>query len=289
MSFPRRRESCIIKLMAKELKLMSWNVNGIRAAVKNGFGNMLLIERPDIIGLQEIKITKESRDKETFDFPGYKEYWFPASRPGYSGTAILVKSEKRQVSLSSRRRPGSSNLTVKSYKEGLGIEAFDVEGRVQTMEFEDFYFVNTYFPNSGPVLARLKYKQEFNLAWLLYIKKLEKKKPVVTCGDFNVAHQEIDLARPKANTKSAGFTKEERADIAKFLETGLIDTFRLLYPETIKYSWWSYRTFGRDRNVGWRIDYFLASEGLKKNIKKAFILDEVLGSDHCPVGIIVKM
>jgi len=254
-----------------ELKLMSWNVNGIRAAVKNGFANMLLTERPDILGLQEIKISHDSRSKETFDFPGFKEYWYPAKRAGYSGTAILTKKEPL------------------SYKEGMGVEEFDEEGRVQTMEFEDFYFVNAYFPNANHELSRLKYKTDFNTAWLKYIKKLEKTKPVVTCGDFNVAHKEIDLARPKDNVGNAGFTKEERADMDKFLEAGLVDSYRLVNGDKIQYSWWSYRTFARDRGIGWRIDYFLTSESLKKNIKKAFILDEVIGSDHCPVGIILKV
>jgi len=257
-----------------ELKLMSWNVNGIRAVIKNGFTDMLLIERPDVIGLQEIKISHESRGKESasrrIDFPGYKEYWFPAKRAGYSGTAILTKKEPL------------------SYKEGIGVEEFDKEGRVQIMEFADFYFVNAYFPNSGSELARLKYKIEFNAAFLKYVKKIEKHKPVVLCGDMNVAHEEIDLAHPKDNERSAGFTKPERADMTKFLDSGLIDTFRLIHEDKVQYSWWSYRTFARDRGIGWRIDYFLVSEKLKKNIKKAFIKDDIVGSDHCPVGIILK-
>jgi len=253
-----------------ELKLLSWNVNGIRAAVKNGFGNMLLTERPDILGLQEIKITDKAREDHEFDFTGYKEYWNPAVRPGYSGTAILTKIEPI------------------SYSAGMGQKEFDDEGRVQTMEFEDFYFVNTYFPNSNHELSRLKYKIDFNAAWLKYIKKLEEKKPVVTCGDFNVAHEEIDLARPKDNVGNAGFTKEERMDMDQFLKSGLIDTYRGKHPEAVQYSWWSYRTYARDRNIGWRIDYFLTSEKLAKNIKKAFILDDILGSDHAPVGIILE-
>lgn len=250
---------------------MSWNVNGIRAAVKNGFADVLLIERPDVIGLQEIKITNEARDKETFDFPGYKEYWCPAKRAGYSGTAILTKKEPL------------------SYKEGMNIPEFDEEGRVQTMEFESFYFVNAYFPNANDALTRLKYKLDFNQAFLRFVKKLEKIKPVVLCGDFNVAHQEIDIARPKENIGHSGFTKEERADMDKFLSDGLVDTFRFVNTDKVQYSWWSYRTFARDRGIGWRIDYFLTSESLKKNIKKAFILDEIMGSDHCPIGIILKI
>lgn len=254
-----------------ELKLMSWNVNGIRAAVKNGFANVLLTERPDIIGLQEIKITAEARAKETFDFPGYQEYWYPAKRPGYSGTAILTKKEPL------------------SYWEGMGIEEFDQEGRIQTMEFDQFYFVNTYFPNANHELSRLKYKLEFNQAFLSYIKKLEKKKPVIICGDFNVAHETIDIARPKDNEGNAGFTKEERRDMTKFLQSGLIDSYRWLNKDKVQYSWWSYRFYARDRNIGWRIDYFLTSEKLKKNIKKAFIEDGIIGSDHCPVGMMLKI
>lgn len=253
---------------------MSWNINGIRAAVKNGFTNMLLTERPDVLGLQEIKITHEARAKETFDFPGYQEYWFPAKRAGYSGTAILIKSEK---------------LKVKNYKEGMGVEKFDEEGRVQTMEFEQFYFVNAYFPNANHELSRLKYKLDFNQSFLEYVKKLEKIKPVVLCGDFNVAHQEIDIARPKENEGNAGFTQPERADMTKFLATGLIDTFRLINKDQVQYSWWSYRFYARDRNIGWRIDYFLASAVLAKNIKRAFIQDDIFGSDHAPVGIILKI
>lgn len=253
-----------------KLKILSWNVNGLRAAVKNGFEAFLKKEKPDILGLQEIKITDKAREEHEFDFTGYKEYWNPAVRPGYSGTAILVRSDK---------------LEARSYKAGIGIEEFDKEGRVQTLEFEDFYFVNTYFPNSNHELSRLKYKTSFNAAWLKYIKKLEQKKPVVTCGDFNVAHEPIDLARPKDNVGNAGFTNEERADMTKFLAHGLVDTYRVANPDKVQYSWWSYRFYARDRNIGWRIDYFLTSEKLVKNVKKAFVLDEVLGSDHAPVGI----
>jgi len=256
------------------LKLMSWNVNGIRAAVKNGFANMLLTERPDILGLQEIKISDSARGKEMFDFPGCEEYWFPAERPGYSGTAILIKNEK---------------LKIKNYTAGIGIPEFDTEGRVQTLELEDFYFVNAYFPNSNHELSRLDYKQKFNQAILTYIKNLEKTKPVVVTGDFNVAHKEIDLARPKDNEGNAGFTPEERSDMDKFLAEGLVDTYREKNGDKVQYSWWSYRSYARDRGIGWRIDYFLISEKLKNKVEKAFILDEVTGSDHAPVGISLKL
>jgi exodeoxyribonuclease-3 len=256
-----------------DLKLLSWNVNGMRAAVKNGFEQFLRSEQPDILGLQEIKMNDAAREKQEFDFAGYDEYWFPAKRAGYSGTAILV----------------SEKCKVKGYKEGIGKKEFDEEGRVQTLELEKFYFVNTYFPNSNHELSRLAFKRKFNAAWLKYVKKLEEKKPVVCCGDFNVAHEPIDLARPKDNEGKAGFTPEERADMTKFLAAGLIDSFREKYPNTVKYSWWSFRTFARDRGIGWRIDYFLASQKIGHNIEEAFILDEILGSDHAPVGIKIKL
>jgi exodeoxyribonuclease-3 len=251
--------------------LMSWNVNGIRAAVKNGFVNFLKTEQPEVLGLQEIKITNAAREKEEFDFAGYDEYWHPAKRPGYSGTAVLTKVQPI------------------TYHAGIGDAKFDDEGRVQTLEFEKFYFVNCYFPNANHELSRLDYKEEFNATFLKYVKKLEQKKPVIICGDFNVAHREIDLARPKENEGNAGFTDEERKWADKFLEHGLVDTFRLLNPEKIQYSWWSYRHYARDRNIGWRIDYFLVSKILVPKIKKAFILDEVIGSDHAPVGIEIEI
>ena len=219
--------------------LISWNVNGIRAAVKNGFVNFLKQEQPNILGLQEIKIDSATRAKTEFDFTGYDEYWNPAKRPG--------------------------------------------------LEFDQFYFLNCYFPNANHELSRLDFKEEFNAVFLKYVKKLETKKPIVVCGDFNVAHQEIDLARPTENSGNAGFTVEERKWADKFLEAGLVDTFRLLHPEKIQYSWWSYRNYARDRNIGWRIDYFMVSKILGPKIKKAFILDEVIGSDHAPVGIEIEI
>lgn len=263
--------------MATKLKIYSWNVNGIRACVRNGFADWLKEEKPDIVGLQEIKINDVARAKEEFDFSGYNEYWHHAKRPGYSGTAVLSKVEPGAISRGFAV-PGSKKQDEE-----------DTEGRVITLEFEKFYFVNTYFPNSQPELARLDYKEEFNKKWLDYIKKLEKNKPVVTCGDFNVAHQEIDLARPKDNVGNAGFTKEERSWADKFIAQGLIDTFRLINGDKVQYSWWSYRMGARARNIGWRIDYFLVSAKLKKNIKDAFIRDTVLGSDHAPVGISLEI
>jgi len=264
--------------MAQELKIYSWNVNGIRAAVKNGLAEWLKDEKPDIVCLQEIKIDDEARAKEQFDFVGYNEYWHPAEQPGYSGTAVLSKIT-----------PASINYGFKVTGEGKQKKEFeDKEGRVIMLEFGKFYLVNTYFPNANHELSRLSFKEEFNEDWLDYVKKLEKKKPVVACGDFNVAREAIDLANPKENEGNAGFTVEERKWADKFLKAGLIDTYRLINGDKIQYSWWSYRMQVRARNIGWRIDYFLVSEKLKKNIKKAFILDTVLGSDHAPIGIVIE-
>ncbi len=253
--------------MIEKLKIYSWNVNGIRAAVKNGFAEWLKEEKPDIVCLQEIKINDEARAKEQFDFAGYNEYWHPAERPGYSGTAVLTKIEPISVDRGE----------------------WDDEGRVLTLEFEKFYLVNTYFPNANHELSRLGFKEKFNQVWLGYVKKLEQTKPVVAGGDFNVAREAIDLANPKENEGNAGFTKEERAWADKFLKHGLIDTYRLINGDKVQYSWWSYRRHVRARNIGWRIDYFLISEKLKKNIKDAFIDDTVLGSDHAPIGIVLKI
>lgn len=248
------------------MKLISWNVNGIRACVRNGFSQTLRELKPDILAVQEIKIDDVSRLKMEFDFAGYEEYWCPAKKAGYSGTAIFSKKP----------------LKVKS---GLGLKEFDDEGRTQTAELPKFYLVNMYFPNSQPTLARLAYKEKFNQAALAYVKKLAKKKPVIWCGDFNVARQEIDLARPKENVNTAGFTKEERAWADRFIKEGFTDTFRSAYPDKVQYSWWTYRFGARSRNVGWRIDYFLVSAKIAKQVKRAFILDQTMGSDHCPVGI----
>jgi len=252
------------------MKIISWNVNGIRAAVKKGFGDFLKIERPDILCLQEIKINDSARAKENFDFENYQEFWYPAEKPGYSGTAILVKSSK---------------FRVKSYKNGIGIKKFDREGRVETLEFEKFYLINAYFPHINHELTRLGFKLEFNWAFLSYVKKLAAKKPLIIGGDFNVAHQEIDLARPRDNIGNPGFTDQERAWLTEFLNSGYLDTYRFLNKNKVQYSWWGYRFNSRARNIGWRIDYFCVSEKLKKNIKKAFILDKIFGSDHCPVGL----
>lgn len=254
------------------MKLISWNVNGIRAAVRGGFAGFLESEKPDILGLQEIKITDKARVKANFDFKEYQEYWNPAERAGYSGTAILVKE----------------GIGLKEISYGFGIEEFDKEGRVQTAELDKFYFVNVYFPNANHELSRLDYKLRFNEALMEYVKKLEKKKPVIICGDFNVAHEDIDIKNVKSNIGNAGFTFEERGWMTGFLKAGFIDTFRYLHENKIQYSWWSYMFRAREKNVGWRIDYFVVSKKLIKNIKTAFILDQVKGSDHAPVGITLK-
>jgi exodeoxyribonuclease-3 len=251
------------------MKIISWNVNGIRAIAKKGLTDFLKKETPDILAIQEIKISLAKKELEDFDFADYEEFWNPAERPGYSGTLILYKKELKPL----------------SQKNGFDIKKFDMEGRCQTLELKDFYFINTYFPNANHELSRLPYKLEFNREILKYIKKLEKKKPVIITGDFNVAHQEIDLARPKDNEGSAGFTLSERQFMTEFLNNNFIDTFRYAQPEKIKYSWWSYRAGARTRNIGWRIDYFCVSKKIIKKIKEADILDKVLGSDHAPIII----
>ncbi len=254
------------------MKIISWNVNGIRAVIKKGFINFLKKQKPDILCLQEIKIDEVSRAKEQFNFKDYQEYWHPAERPGYSGTAVLVKN----------------SLTVISVKNGIGKKEFDREGRVQTLEFKNFYLINAYFPHSNHELTRLDFKLQFNQAFYKYVDKLAKKKPLVMGGDFNVAHEEIDLARPKDNVGNPGFTNQERAWMTKFLNSGYIDSYRYLNKNKVQYSWWGYRFNLRARNIGWRIDYFCVPEKIKKQVKSAFILDEIIGSDHCPVGIEIK-
>lgn len=252
------------------MKIISWNINGIRAIAKKGFKEFLLAQKPDILCVQEIKISQSAQQETDFDFAGYREYWNSAQRPGYSGTAIFVRD----------------NLSgLNDVKNGFGLERFDNEGRVQTLTSDKFYLLNVYFPNSNNELSRLPYRLEFNDELLSYIKKLEKKKPVIVTGDFNVAHEYVDLARPKENEGSAGFTPEERAWFSKFLQHGFIDTFRELNGQKIQYSWWSFRAGARARNVGWRIDYFCSSVRLRKSLKKAYILDKILGSDHAPIGL----
>ncbi|MCX6795249.1 MAG: exodeoxyribonuclease III [Candidatus Falkowbacteria bacterium] len=252
------------------MKIISWNINGIRAVLKKGFTDFIRDASPDILCLQEIKISRSTQEESIFDFAGYREYWNSAVRPGYSGTAVLIH-EDFAIPISIRN--------------GFGEKKFDDEGRTQILEFADFYLVNCYFPNANHELSRLDYKMAYNDYLQKNLKKLEKTKAVVICGDFNVAHQEIDLARPKENVGNPGFTAEERSWMDAFVAAGFIDSFRLLNNDKIQYSWWSYRALARVRNVGWRIDYFCVSAKIKQYIKKAFISDQVLGSDHAPVGI----
>ncbi|MFH1402191.1 MAG: exodeoxyribonuclease III [Patescibacteria group bacterium] len=272
------------------MKIYSWNINGLRAVLKKPeFFDFLKNENPDILLLQEIKISKEARKKTEIDFEkfGYATCWNSASRPGYSGTLILIKNHL-DVGCPSGCLSECSGSNP-SLKSGLGIEKFDAEGRVQTLEFPDFFLINAYFPNSNHELSRLDYKMDFNNELHKYIKKLEKQKPVIIGGDFNVAHQEIDLARPKDNLGNAGFTNEERGWMTKFLASGFVDTYRVFYPNKIKYSWWSYRFFCRDKGIGWRIDYFCVSKGLVAKIKSAQIHSDIFGSDHCPISIDLKL
>lgn len=247
------------------MKLISWNVNGIRACVQKGFLDFFKEVDADIFCIQETKMQEGQLDLE---LPGYHQYWNYAVKKGYSGTAVFTKEEPVSVSY------------------GLGIEEHDQEGRVITLEFADFYLVTVYTPNSQDGLKRLDYRMEWENAFLAHLKKLEEAKPVVFCGDLNVAHKEIDLKNPKTNRKNAGFSDEERGKFTELLENGFIDTFRHFYPdEEGIYSWWSYRFSARAKNAGWRIDYFCVSEALKERLQDAKILTDVLGSDHCPVEL----
>lgn len=250
------------------MKFISWNVNGIRAILKRGFIDFVLSTNSDVLCLQE---TKAHPDQVNINIPGYNVYWNAAERRGYSGTAIFSKVEP---------------LTV-SY--GLGMSHHDREGRLLTAEFADYYLVNVYTPNSKRGLLRLDYRtKQWDPDFLQYLKKLEEHKPVVVCGDLNVAHKEIDLANPKQNQRNAGFTLEERASMDRIIEAGFIDTFREYEKDGGHYTWWSYLGKAREKNIGWRIDYFLISQQLRPRLKDSFILPEVKGSDHCPVGIIFK-
>ncbi|WP_300361729.1 exodeoxyribonuclease III [Fusobacterium sp.] len=250
------------------MKFISWNVNGIRACVTKGFLDFFKEVDADIFCLQE---TKLQAGQIELDLEGYHQYWNYAEKKGYSGTAIFTKKEPISVSY------------------GLGIEEHDKEGRVITLEFEDFYFITVYTPNSQTELARLDYRMTWEDDFKKYLKKLEEKKPVIFCGDLNVAHKEIDLKNPKTNRKNAGFTDEERAKFDNLVNDGFVDTFRYFYPDmTDIYSWWSYRFKAREKNAGWRIDYFVVSESLKPRLESAKIHTEILGSDHCPVELVIK-
>lgn len=251
------------------MKIISWNINGIRAVIKKGFLDFLNNEKPDILCLQEIKIDDTARNKENFDFPGYEEFWNSAERKGYSGTMILIKNSLKKKIISQKIFPNN-------------------EGRAQILELKKFFLINVYFPNANRELSRMPYKMEFNKKLLKHIQKLEKQKPVIITGDFNVAHQEIDLARPKDNVGNAGFTDEERNSFQEYLNSGLIDTFRYFHPQKIQYTWWTYRAGARPKNIGWRIDYFCTSQKFIQNVKDSYIMNEVMGSDHCPIGLKLK-
>lgn len=247
------------------MKLISWNVNGLRACLNKGFMEFFEQEQADIFCLQE---TKLQEDQIPFQLEGYHAYWNFAQKKGYSGTAVFTKNEPLRVAY------------------GMGKEEHDQEGRVITVEFESFYLVTVYTPNSQRGLARLDYRMTWEVDFLSYLKNLEKHKPVIFCGDLNVAHTEIDLKNPKSNRKNAGFSDEERAKFSELVKNGFIDTFRHFYPDkTEAYTWWSYLFNARANNAGWRIDYFCVSESLKGELKDAMIYDQVLGSDHCPVGL----
>ena len=251
------------------MKLVSWNVNGIRACITKGFEESFAKLDADIFCLQE---TKCQENQVKLELPGYYQYWNYAEKKGYSGTAIFTKEQ-----------PISDSY-------GIGIEKHDKEGRVITLEYDKYYMVNVYTPNSQNELARLDYRMEWEEAFKAYLKKLEENKPVIVCGDMNVAHNEIDLKNPKTNRKNAGFTDEERGKFTDLLDAGFIDTFRYFYPDMKDiYSWWSYRFSARAKNAGWRIDYFLVSEALKGNLVDAKIHTEIMGSDHCPVELDIEI
>lgn len=250
------------------MKFISWNVNGLRACVGKGFLDFFKEADADVFCLQETKLQEGQID---LDLPGYHQYWNYAEKKGYSGTAIFAKQEPLSVSY------------------GIGMEEHDHEGRVITLEYPDFYFITVYTPNSQNELARLDYRMKWEEDFLSYLKKLEEHKPVIFCGDLNVAHQEIDLKNPKSNRKNAGFTDEERGKFTTLIQNGFVDTFRYFYPDQEGiYSWWSYRFSARAKNAGWRIDYFMVSEALKDRLQDSKIYTEVTGSDHCPVGLFMK-
>tara|TARA_Y100001970_G_C14188119_1_gene833761 strand:- start:764 stop:1519 length:756 start_codon:yes stop_codon:yes gene_type:complete len=245
------------------MKFISWNVNGIRAVLKKGFYDFIKENNPDILCIQETKAHKEQVEIEMNDYPF--EYWNSATKKGYSGTLIFSKKEPLSISY------------------GMGIESHDQEGRIITLEFNDYYLVTVYTPNAKRELLRLEYRQQWDKDFLIFLKSLEEKKPVIFCGDLNVAHKEIDLKNPSTNHKNPGFTDEERSGFSEIINSGFIDTFREFNQDEGHYTWWSYMFKARDRNIGWRIDYFCISKRLKKKLKEAYILKNIMGSDHAPV------
>lgn len=256
--------------MNNEKRLLSWNVNGLRAVEKKGFLDLLRELSPDVIGLQEIKAQPENLSDAVKNIPGFTSYWHPAERKGYAGVCIYTR------------------LSPQNVLYGIGIEAYDREGRVLTLEFDDFFFVNCYFPNAQPGLVRLDYKLAFNHDLHAFVDKLAQRKSVVICGDFNVAHREIDLKNPKQNENNPGFSAPERAWMDDLLHSGYLDTFRMFHREPGQYTWWSYRFNARAKDIGWRIDYFCVDRKSAERVVGADILKEVKGSDHCPVGLNFK-
>ncbi len=249
------------------MKLISWNVNGIRACLNKGFSEFFKEINADIFCIQETKCQPEQIELK---YEGYISYWNSAEKKGYSGTAIFTKKQPINVTY------------------GIGIEEHDKEGRIITLEFDDFYLVTNYTPNAKRELERLDYRMVWEDEIRKYLLELNTKKPVIMCGDLNVAHEEIDLKNPKTNKGNAGFTNEEREKMTELLNSGFIDSYRYLYPEKTEYSWWSYMGRAREKNVGWRIDYFIVSNDFKEKIKNATIYTEILGSDHCPVGLEIE-
>lgn len=250
------------------MKLISWNVNGFRACLNKGFEQFFKDMDADFFCIQETKMQPE---QASFDADGYHQFWYSAEKKGYSGTAIFAKKEPISV------------------RYGLGIDEHDHEGRAITLEYDDFYLLCVYTPNAQRELARLDYRMKWEDALRDYIKSLDEKKPVIYCGDLNVAHEEIDLKNPKTNHFSAGFSDEERGKFTELLQSGFCDTFRTLYPEKVEYSWWSYMYHAREKNVGWRIDYFVVSERIMDKVKNSRIFTDIMGSDHCPIGLEIDL
>lgn len=250
------------------MKLISWNVNGYRAVLKKGFPDFIKNESPDILGLQETKVSPDQLSSQDTAFDGYDNLFVPAERKGYSGVAVFYRKKPIRISSS------------------IGEKRFDSEGRISHLEYRDFHFLNVYFPNGGQGEERIRYKLDFYEKFFSHIEELRKTgKHVIFCGDVNTAHNEIDLARPRENEENTGFLRIERDWLDKITRAGWVDSFRRLHPEKIEYSWWDYKTRARERNVGWRIDYFFLSPSAAPLLKKAFMLSSVAGSDHCPIGI----
>lgn len=250
------------------MRFISWNVNGFRACLGKGFEEFFNSQDADFFCIQESKMQPGQAD---FEPEGYFQYWNSAEKKGYSGTAVFTKHEPMSVFY------------------GIGKEEHDHEGRAITLEYEDFYLLNVYTPNSQKELARLGYRMEWEDALRTYISKLDESKPVIYCGDLNVAHNEIDLKNPKTNRKNAGFSDEERGKFTELLDAGFSDTYRTLYPDKVEYSWWSYMRKARENNAGWRIDYFVVSNRIMEKVKDSFIMTDIMGSDHCPVGIDIEI